>query len=194
MIVGRIRAGMMVCFMGGSVTSTPPQKDHGCVQKDCVEISGAPSVWVVIPDVLSGFSLGWGANSLCFGSADGAVNTTLWSHKHAMRENNCRIQSTSSNAAKSCSERCYWIVADRDIAAGEEILVRGGDMYSNECERNGSVQDCMSVFYANMLKNREKVKGQSVGASKRPSTRPVGRPPKVAKLHGRAKTWFMNGK
>jgi hypothetical protein len=193
MIVGSIREGMLVCFMGGCVTQRIPQELGGL---NCVEIKGKlgeASCWVLMPEVLSGFSLGWGANSLCFGSAMGAVNTSLWSQKNVCRENNCRIQTVSScHDARSSFEQCCWIVADRDIAAGEEILVEYGEMYADACQKNGSVERCMSVYVANILENR--VKRQSVGRSESLPRRPVGRPPKISKLYGRAKSLKLYGK
>jgi len=195
MIVGSIREGMLVCFMGGCVTERIPQELGGL---NCVEIKvklGEPPCWVLMPEVLSGFSLGWGANSLCFGSATGAVNTSLWSHKpeNVCRENNCRIQTVSSwHDARSSFEQCCWIVADRDIAAGEEILVEHGEMCADECQKNGSLQRCMSGLGANILKNR--VKRQSVGSSESLPRRPIGRPPKISKLHGSAKSRFLRAK
>jgi hypothetical protein len=140
-------------------------QENGRVTRDCVQINvkhGDPPCWVVRPEGVSGFNLGWCANSLCFGSANGAVNTSIWSHKNVVRSNNCRICTVSSlDEALSDCEHCCWIVADRDIAVDEEILVLYGSMYSNP----------QSTCRSDTVLPRGR----------------AGRPSKISKLRGRAK-------
>lgn len=170
-------------------------QENGRVTRDCVQINvkrGHTPCWVVRPKSVSGFSLGWCANSLCFGGANGDVNTSIWSHKNVDRSNNCRICTVSSfEEASSDGHQCCWIVADRDIAAGEEILVLYGRMYSDECRRNGYVDRCLSLYESNLLKI--KAKPQSAGRPdivRRPRGR-AGRPSKISQLRGRAKQLKM---